>query len=49
MSYFKLMMFLLPALLICISLVIFISKVTLNETQHDQIVAELEKTWSPTN
>ena len=48
-NIFKLMMFLLPALLICISLVIFISKVTLNETQHDQIVAELEKTWSPTN
>ena len=48
-NIFKLMMFLLPALLICISLVIFISKVTLNETQHDQIVAELEKTWSHKN
>lgn len=43
------MMFLLSALLICNGSVIFISKVTLNETQHNQIVAKLEKTWSPTN
>lgn len=42
---FKLVMFLAPAILLCISVLIFAKKVKLDEKMHAKIVAELEQTW----
>ncbi|MTV82344.1 glycoside-pentoside-hexuronide (GPH):cation symporter [Secundilactobacillus folii] len=45
---FRLMMFGFPAVLILLGTFIFFRKVTLDEKEHAQIVAELEKTWGKT-
>lgn len=42
---FKLVMFLAPAILLVISVLIFNRKVKLDEKMHAKIVAELEQTW----
>ena len=42
---FKLMMFAVPAVMMTISIIIFMKKITLTEERHAQIVADLEKTW----
>lgn len=42
---FKLVMFLAPAVLLCISVLIFAKKVKLDEKMHAKIVDELEQTW----
>lgn len=42
---FKLVMFLAPAILLCISVIIFAKKVRLDEKMHAKIVDELEQTW----
>ena len=42
---FKMMMFAVPAVMLTISIIIFMKKITLTEERHAQIVAELEKTW----
>ena len=42
---FKMMMFAVPAVMLMISIIIFMKKITLTEERHAQIVAELEKTW----
>ncbi|NME33062.1 glycoside-pentoside-hexuronide (GPH):cation symporter [Ligilactobacillus ruminis] len=42
---FKLMMFAVPAVMLMVSIIIFMKKITLTEERHAQIVAELEKTW----
>lgn len=42
---FKLVMFLAPAILLCISVLIFAKKVKLDEKMHAKIVDELEQTW----
>jgi lactose/raffinose/galactose permease len=44
--HFKLIMFAIPAVMLIISMFIFIKKVTLTEEKHAEIVAELEKTWA---
>ncbi|MDN6043007.1 MAG: PTS sugar transporter subunit IIA [Lactobacillus sp.] len=42
---FKLMMFVVPAILLLVALTVFWKKSTLTEQRHAAIVAELEKTW----
>lgn len=42
---FKMVMFLAPAIMIIISVLIFAKKVKLDEKMHAKIVAELEQTW----
>lgn len=42
---FKLVMFLVPAILLVISVIIFATKVKLDEKMHAKIVDELEHTW----
>ncbi len=42
---FKLVMFLAPAIMLAISVIIFATKVKLDEKMHAKIVAELEQTW----
>lgn len=44
-STFKIYMFLIPVILLIISVIIFAWKVKLDEKSHAKIVAELEKTW----
>ncbi len=45
---FKLVMFLVPAILIIISFVLYLKMVKLDEKRHAEIVDELEKTWHKT-
>lgn len=42
---FKLMMFVIPAILLSIAFIIFWKKSTLTEARHAEIVLELEKSW----
>ncbi|WP_373841958.1 glycoside-pentoside-hexuronide (GPH):cation symporter [Limosilactobacillus sp.] len=44
-TVFKIYMFLIPIALIIVGIIIFALKVKLDESSHDKIVAQLEKTW----